>query len=329
MTAVEPNGDPRAAVLPPEPLAVEGMWTVVVNWNGGARNLDCLASLLAAGIAEDRIAFVDNASSDGSYEDALAAYPRMRVIRNGQNLGFGEGANQGARAALDAGATSVLFANNDVTFPQETPTRLLAALSEHPSVGIVGPRVLYAQPPPRVWCAGGMLTWRQNLSTLLGHGAADGERWRVRRAVDYVAGCAMLVRREVFDAIGFLEPDYFAYMEDVDYCIRAKGAGFRVESIGEVACHHDPSSATGGGYNPRRKYMQGVNSIHFLKRHGGSREWLRFVAFDVLSLPFVWFAALFRGRQSAVLAKGLGILHGVRGVRVTADRLRQGATRLW
>lgn len=313
---------------PAEP-ELSTVWSVVVNWNGGDANLACLESLVEAGFPAERIAFVDNASSDGSLEQVVDRFPGLVVIRNSENLGFGEGANQGARRALEQGASAVLFANNDVTFPAQTPGQLVALLGAEERVGVVGPRVLYADPPPRVWCAGGMLTWRQNLSTLLGHGARDDQRWRERRDVDYIAGCAMLVRREVFDAIGFLEPDYFAYMEDVDFCVRAKAAGFGVVSAGELACHHDPSSATGGGYNPRRKYMQGVNSIHFLRRHGGTWQWMRFALFDVLSLPFVWVAGLFRGRHRAVLAKGLGIVHGALGRRVTADRLREGASRLW
>ncbi|MFT5052022.1 MAG: GT2 family glycosyltransferase [Chlamydiales bacterium] len=310
-------------------LDLDGLWAVVVNWNGGEQNAACLSSLLGGGIPAEHIVFVDNASSDQSFDEVRRDFLGIATITNESNLGFGEGANQGARYALDAGASSVLFANNDVTFPADVPRSLVEVLSQDPKVGIVGPRVLYAQPPARVWCAGGMMTWRQNLSTLLGHGAPDAARWQERRHVDYIAGCAMLVRREVFDAIGMLDPSYFAYMEDVDFCVRASAAGFQVLSVGELACHHEPSSATGGGYNPRRKYMQGVNSIHFLRRHGGLREWLRFGVFDVLSLPPLWLVSVFRGRQRAVLAKGLGILHGLRGLRVTADRLQSGATPLW
>jgi len=310
-------------------LDSRGLWAVVVNWNGGEQNAACLASLVAGGVPADHIVFVDNASSDESLAEIRCGFPDVLTIANDRNLGFGEGANQGARHALDGGATCVLFANNDVTFPPDAPSALLEVLGEDSQIGIVGPRVLYARPPARVWCAGGMMTWRQNLSTLLGHGAPDAPRWRQRRPVDYIAGCAMLVRREVFESIGMLDPSYFAYMEDVDFCIRAGAAGFQVQSIGTVACYHEPSSATGGGYNPRRKYMQGVNSVHFLRRHGGRREWLRFTVFDVLSLPFLWILSLFRGRQRAVLAKGLGIFHGLRGAYVTADRLQSGGTRLW
>ncbi len=313
-----------------KPRDADGVWAVVINWNGGAEdNLACIASLLAAGFEEARIVFVDNASSDGSREAAQARHPRLARIENDTNEGFGGGANRGAQLALEAGASAVLFVNNDVTLAPDCLELLLAAQGAGPELGVLGPRVLDARDPSRLWCAGGMLTWRQNLSTLLGHGQPDGPAWRALRRVDYVAGCAMLVSAEVFAAIGFFEADWFAYGEDVDFCWRAGRAGFGVATVGEASCVHAPSSATGGGYNPRRKYMQGVNSVWFLRKWGGTREWARFFAYDVLTLPPLLLAGAFRGRARAVLAKAWGIASGLAGGRVSAARLEPGGTWLW
>ena len=305
------------------------VFVVVANWNGGEENLECLASLRAQGLPEERIVFVDNGSVDGSRELVRARHPRLVLLENRTNLGFGEAANQGAREALARGADALFFVNNDVVLPEGTLAKLLVALEAHPERGIVGPRVLYRDRPDLVWCAGGMLTWRQNLSTLLGHKKDDGERWRAVRRVDYVAGCALLVRREVLDKVGLFDASYFAYMEDVDFCLRAKDAGFEVFLAGDAAAHHASSSATGGGYNPRRKYMMGVNSIWFLKHHAGATEWARFVVFDVSTLPVLWFLGLFQGTSNAVLAKALGIFDGLRGKRVTGASIQEGSGLLW
>ena len=93
--------------------------------------------------------------------------------------------------------------------------------------------------------------------------------------------------------------------------------------------YHAPSSATGGGYNPRRKYMMGVNSIWFLRRYARPRDWCKFVLFDVATLPVVWLIGVFRGRGKAVLAKALGIFDGLRGRRITAATVRAGSHWLW
>jgi GT2 family glycosyltransferase len=284
---------------------------VVVNWNGGEANVACIRSLLDAGIAPTDVVFVDNGSRDGSRERVADLFPAVTRVENGSNLGFGAAANQGAAAAIAARADAVFFVNNDVVLPRGTLERLTAVLSSKRSIGIVGPRVLYMQDPSVVWCAGGMMTWRQNLSTLLGHGERDGPEFRHQKAVDYIPGCALLARRELLEEVGVFDAGYFAYMEDVDLCLRASRRGYEIQLVGDVAALHASSSATGGGYNPRRKYMMGVNSVWFLRAHARSSHWLRFVLFDVLTLPFLWLAGVFRGRG------------------VTAASVEKGASWLW
>lgn len=302
---------------------------VVVNWNGGDENLDCIEALLEQGDGLERIYFVDNASTNGSAERIARAFDGVTLLVNDENLGFGGGNNRGIAQALEDGAEAVLVVNNDVVMPADTVSHLAEVLEREPQVGIVGPRVLYRPDPTRVWAAGGTLTWRQNLTTLRGHGARDGERWRAAADVDYVAGCCMLVRAEVFREIGAFDSSYFAYTEDVDFCLRAAQGGYVTRCQGAVAVYHAPSSATGGGYNPRRKYMMGVNSVWFLRAYAGPEDWCKFVLFDVLTLPFVWLLGLFSGRGKAVLAKALGILDGLRGRRITAEVMRSGYSRLW
>jgi hypothetical protein len=293
----------------------------VLNWNGGEKNLACLRSLRAQRLAPERIVFVDNASTDGSRERVAREFPGLVVLANAENLGYGHGTNRGIAHALAAGAERLWLVNNDVTFPPGT----LAALEEGLAGvgGVVAPRVLFAHPPERVWCAGGILDFRANLSTMLGHGEPDGARFRVTREVDYVPGCALLAARAVFERVGLLEGDYFAYHEDVEFCWKAKQAGFAVRVIGAVAAHHDAHASTGGGYNPRRKYMMALNTVRFLRRHGTPGRWLSFWVFDVLSLPFVWAYRVTRGEGGAVVAKARGTWDGLRGRRVTAERLRE------
>ena len=300
-------------------------WAVVVNWNGGDKNLVCLRSLLAQGLPAAHIVFVDNGSDDGSREAVAAAYPGLILLANTSNEGYGHGTNRGIEHALARGAERVFCVNNDVTLPVGTLSGLEAALAR--GAGIVGPRVLFEHPPDRIWCAGGVLTFRTNLSTLLGHGKLDAPEFQVTRDVDYVPGCAMLVTRAVFARIGLLEGAYFAYHEDMEFCWKAKQAGFPVRVIGELSARHDAHASTGGGYNPLRKYMMAVNTVHFLRRHGTLGRWLSFWLFDVASLPFVWLYRVMRGEGRAVLAKARGTWDGLRGRAVTAERLRELSAR--
>ncbi|MEO6710611.1 MAG: glycosyltransferase family 2 protein [Planctomycetota bacterium] len=300
---------------------------VVVNWNGGAANVACLAVLQGAALAQ--IVFVDNASSDGSLELVRESFPCVEILRNDANLGFGEASNLGAKRAVELGCDALLFVNNDVLLRPNELEKLVRELERDPSLGFVGPRVLDARDPTRIWAAGGKLSWRQNLTTLIGQGEPDGQRFHATRDVDYVVGCALLARREAFENASGFDGRYFAYSEDVDLALRAKRLGGGSRVVGEACALHLPSSSTGGGYNPRRKYMMGVNSIWFLREHAKPRHWISFFVFDVASLPFVGLLELSRGRGRAVLAKALGIFHGLRGRRVDARALEAGGTFLW
>ena len=307
---------------------LERTWAVVVGWNSRETLSRALESLVDGGVAASRTVLVDNASTDGSPAEARGRFPDLVVIQNARNLGFGAAANQGAREALARGARAVFFLNDDAWLePGALPT-LAAVLAGNPRVGAVGPRILFPGPPARVWAAGGVLGGA-NLSTLRGNGRPDGARWQDTVAVDYVPGCALLARAELLEELDGFEEAYFAYMEDVELGVRSARSGWLALCVGEASCRHDASRSTGRGYSARRKYMNGVNAIHFLRTHGRPVDWARLVVLDVLVLPFAWIAGLPRGRGRAVLAKGLGMLHGALGRRVVAERLEPGGTALW
>jgi len=147
--------------------------------------------------------------------------------------------------------------------------------------------------------------------------------------VDYVPGCALLMTRESVESVGLFDEGYFAYMEDVDLGLRLARAQRASLCVGEVACEHTPSSATGGGYSPRRKYLNGRNTLLFLRTHPTPGRWLAFLCFDVLALPLVVLAAVPRGRLRGALAKGLGIGHALLGRKLNPRYLEQGASWLW
>lgn len=299
-----------------------GTFAVVVNWNGGDDNLTCVASLRSEGFVESQVILVDNASSDGSIERLVTEYPDLQVLRNESNEGYGHGVNKGVARALELGASRVLLVNNDLSFEPGAVKVLEERLDEAPTVGIVGPRIVYRKRPGTIWSAGAVMTYRQNLSTLLGHGKPDGPKYQSTLAVDYVAGAALLARREVFEQAGFLDGDYFAYHEDLEFCLRAGEFGYGVECVGAALAHHDAHASTGGGYNRRRKYMMAVNSVRFLRQHGTVYRWLSFFAFDIATLPLVWLLRAPRGEGAAVTAKALGTWHGLLGRRVDAEVVR-------
>ncbi|HED64989.1 MAG TPA: glycosyltransferase family 2 protein [Planctomycetes bacterium] len=294
----------------------------VLNWNGGDENLRCIRALLAEGLAPADIVFVDNGSTRGTWPELRRTFPDLTFVENERNAGYALGSNQGLRIGMERGADLLFLVNNDVEIPPGTLARLTAALDADPTLGAVGPRVLYADDPSRVWCAGGSIDYLRNITTLHGHRAPDGPRWQVTRRVDFVPGCALLVRREVLEEVGLFDEDFFAYHEDADLCLRINEAGHGVALIGDAHALHSPHSTTGGGYNPRRKYMMAVNSVWFLRKHGTPARWLRFFVLDVATLPLLLLVSPLlggRARFRGALAKCRGTRDGLRGVRITAE----------
>jgi len=303
---------------PVENDAKPKVYAVVLNWNGGDINLVCLEALQACGYPDLHVVFVDNGSSDGSAEQVMEAFPDIDHILIEENLGFTGGNNRGIRFALDQGADMVLILNNDIRASERFLDPMVARLSQRP--GIIGPKTVDAG--NRLWCAGGHLAFHQNLTRLRGFGRVDNGRYNRVETVDYMPACCLLVSREVFEKVGFLNDDYFCYFEDVEFCLRASKAGFPITYCPESCVVHDFSHSTGGGYTPARKYMNALNSVRFLKRHGSLKSWLAFCLLDLMLLPLVLVAGIFQGRSEGVRAKGLGILHGIAGRKVTTQALK-------
>jgi len=289
---------------------------IVLNWNGGDDTLRCLECVAAQDHPGPVSVFlVDNGSTDGSTDRVAGRFRDVEIVRNDQNLGYCEGNNRGLARAIDAGAAYSLLLNSDAFLEPGAVRELVAALEGDGSAGIAGPRIVDAEDPTRVWSAGGELRVRENVGRLIGKGRPDGARFDRGGEVDFVTGCVLLVRNDLLRRIGLLDPDYFAYLEDVDLCLRARDAGARILYVPEARATHRESSSSGGGYTRLRKYLMGRNSVLFLRRHGSARHWAGFLLFSVLALPLALLVQSARGNGPSVMAKARGILHGFLGRR--------------
>lgn len=209
---------------------------VVVNWNNYEDTSECLASLSSISYANYQIILVDNGSTDGSSEALENSYPDVIIIRNERNLGFAGGANVGIRYVLEQGTDYIFVLNNDAVVDSRVLDFLLKEATKDRRIGILGPRILYYHDPLRIWHGGGFFNYIKGGPVVPEKGKIKDNCGKANRDVDFITGCAMLIRPEVFDRIGLLSEDYFFYVEDVDFCLRAKRAGFRLLYVpqGEV-----------------------------------------------------------------------------------------------
>jgi GT2 family glycosyltransferase len=173
----------------------------------------------------------------------------------------------GIRAALAHGAACVLLLNTDAVVTAGALARLEAGI-QIPDVGVAGPVITTTSPPMRIESAG----IQYSMTTGRLHHIGDGQLGapnapNVFRVVDAVSGCAMLIRREVFDAIGLLDESYFFGFEDVDFCLRARRAGWTTVCAREAVVRHQ-GNATIGRRSPRRVYFATKYHLQLASTHG-------------------------------------------------------------
>lgn len=261
---------------------------VVLAWNGVSLTLACLDSVRSLDYGNLDVIVVDNASTDGTAAAVRKAHgDRVTIIENPLNLGFSAGNNVGIRRALEGGAEFVLLLNNDTTVDSRLVNSLVDAFRGSQDIGVVGPKIYYASPPDRIWFAGGEIHLSRGLSRHTGIRESDTGLYDKSRDVDYVTGCALMARREVFQAIGFLDPVFSAYYEDADFCMRARRNGFRVVYVPAGKVWHKISSSTGGQISRTKIARKLRSTLIFLGRYASWHHWLTipfFFAADVLRI---------------------------------------------
>jgi len=204
---------------------------IVLTYNGVEDTLACLASLEHLDYPRERyrVVVVDNASQDGTPAAVRAAFPEpfVFVVENGANLGFAAGNNVGLRHALAEGYDYALLLNNDTEVAPDMLGTLVAAAEADPRSAAVGPLIYYHAAPTRVWSAGGWIDWERGISRMEGE-VEDQGQFTATREVDFITGCAMLLRCAALERVGLLDERFFMYFEETEWCVRAHRAGFRI-----------------------------------------------------------------------------------------------------
>jgi GT2 family glycosyltransferase len=221
---------------------------------------------------------VDNESRDDTVEHIRRHHdPRIKIIANQKNTGAAEGNNQGIRAALADGCEAILMVNNDTEFSPDLLENLLTALREE-KCEMVAPKILFYDPPNVIWSAGGgFYPSRGYASYLYGHGETDKGQFDTSRFVENAPTTCLLVHKKVFERIGLLDSRYFAYVEDTDFCYRAKLAGLKLLYLPRVTLLHKAHSLTGGLLSNFMMRYTTRNRVYFMLKHLGRIRALYFV----------------------------------------------------
>ena len=243
---------------------------ILVNWNGKKDTLECLASLTRVDYPNFQTIVVDNGSTDDSIAALRSAYPNMPILETGANLGFAGGNNLGIEWALRHHAEWILLLNNDTVVDPRFLQAFLSAAASKPKAKVLGAKILRYSEPGVVDHLGGF--WDAKRAEFLSPdaGQADHPYFNMKQA-DYVCGAALFMHRSVPETIGLLEPNFFLYWEETDYCYRAKRAGFEVWTAPEAKIWHKVSSSFTGG-KPHMQYFWWRSRLLWIARNCTPKE---------------------------------------------------------
>jgi len=309
---------------------------VILNWNGKQDTAECIDSLAAITYPNYTILVVDNGSTDGSVEFLKEKYSHVEIASNNSNIGFGAGNNIGIELALSMGADYVLLLNNDTVVDAHFLGYLVQEAESDRRIGFTGPKIyrLYEGEAAEyaVWKTFG---WKKmtldavQRTTLLHSAGGSFNAWlgktRHRGAaefdvgqydepevVDFVEASCVLVKRGVINDIGLLDPTYFAYLEDVDWCLRGQRAGYATVFVPRAKIWHKGSKSSS---HENRVYYYTRNTLWLMQKRATKLQYLTFLAsFLPIQAPLsVIIIAAYQKRNRAAKLFAKGIIDGLRG----------------
>ena len=292
------------------PVVVSSVWTVVVNWRQPEATLACLASLVAAGADPATVVVVDNGSGDDLAERVRLAHPEATVLLQEENLGFARAVNIGTWHAIARGASAVFVLNNDAVVLSGAVQRLAERLEAAPRVGVVTAKIFLTERPDHLWALGGTFTGRRVVE--IGAGEPDTGAYDSIR-LDFVYGCALLIRTETFRQLGGFDERFFLYYEDIDFCLRAREAGWEVALAPLAHVLHEGSRSTLD--EPETKvYHHARSRILFFARHTRGAQRALFAISELAFIARTVGGHLMAGRVRNALAYARGTIDAMRYV---------------
>lgn len=241
---------------------------VVCNYNKRKYVMDCVESLVTQTFSDRDIYVVDNASEDDSVAALKGKYgERITVFQNEENEGGAGGFDCGLEYCMAAGYKSVLLVDNDTRFAPDALEIINRYMEEHEDVGMCGTCVLQMENPEYIQEIGGMVDYnRHELSPNYRNHKLTDEIPKVVRC-DYLASCALLVKREVIEKIGVMRRDYFVYWDDIELSRRCTDAGYSLIALRDAHVWHNWGANTVTKFNAFTEYYGRRNKLYFFAEY--------------------------------------------------------------
>ncbi|MBP7643169.1 MAG: bifunctional riboflavin kinase/FAD synthetase [Saprospiraceae bacterium] len=277
---------------------------VILNYNGEEYLESYLSTILESSHHDFDIVVVDNASTDSSVDYINEWHPEVKVVELSQNYGYAGGYNKGLQQ-IDAKYFALV--NSDVLVKEPWLDPILAYMDQHPEVVAMQPKILSIEDQASfeyAGAAGGMMDLlyypfcRGRIFDTL---EKDEGQYNDVKEVFWTSGAAMVVRADIFKKLGGFDQDYFAHQEEIDFCWRAKRAGYKCMVHGAVQVYH-----MGGGTldydNPRKTFLNFRNNLATIIKNDSKRFFLFVILIRLILDGVAGLQFLLKGRWRQTIA---------------------------
>lgn len=262
---------------------------IVLNWKQPKLTIETINSLLK--IKENQQQFhiflVDNGSTDDSFEQFQRSFKnnqKVTLLNTQKNLGYVGGNNFGIQKALEKDFDWILLINNDVIVDPKFLDELIKKAIDDPKLKILGPKIYFApgheyhkdrysksELGKVIWSVGGQMDWKNILGSNVGIDEVDhGQFDKIKYNLDFISGCCILINSDIIRKIGYFDEKYFMYLEDADFCTRAKNFGFKNAYIPSSIIWHINAGSSSSG-SELHNYFLTRNRLLFGFRYAGFR----------------------------------------------------------
>lgn len=284
--------------------------TIVLTYNQRNKTLQCLHPLVSQSDLPFEILVWDNGSEDGTMLAIEQAFPQVLMHHHPTNLGVAGGRNSAAALAIDQlGATHLLFLDNDILVEPGFVEALFNPFNQEPRLGQTQAKLRLMHDRKRINDGGGarinFVFWRVRPV-----GYEEIDRGQYDTPKDCIScGGAMMVRADVFQAIGGFDPLFGPFgPEDLDFSLRLKQYGYRARYIPQAVGYHQVSHTYGEGYSEDYARHKARHWMIFMKRHATG---LQKVAFYLIGAPYLAISVFLREAKRGNLGAIRGLLQGL------------------
>lgn len=288
----------------------------ICTYNGKNYILNCLESLFCQTIQNFDIYIVDNASTDGTIDAVNEHYKdKVNIISNGENLGGSGGFDRGIQVGLEKHYPYIVLLDNDIILDKNALKNMELYLDNHKEVSIIGPKIMIMDLPDRIQEYGAYLDFKSYINKLGYAYQEDSDTLPEQIECDYLASCALMIRREALVKCGTMPVDNFIYYDDIELTHKIVISGGKAVALSNAKVWHK------GGFrkvevNTFFKYYYLRNRLYFFSKYINDSEIDRFmdvILYELFSQLFGYYNKGMNEMVQTILYAFDDYLHGIRG----------------